>query len=62
MLLQVDSEFLPLQAPSRKPVVRAEALNSWPGRTPEPAKSIGDRAGTLPAELSIDWKTRLEGD
>ena len=25
-----------------------------------PARSIGDRAGSLPAELSIDWKTRLE--
>src|SRR5678816_1430456 len=28
----------------------------------QPARSIGDRAGSLPAELSIDWKTRLEGD
>jgi hypothetical protein len=27
-----------------------------------PAKSIGDRAGSLSAELSIDWKTRLDVD
>lgn len=27
--------------------------------TPDPAMSIGDRAGSLPAELSIDWNTGL---
>jgi hypothetical protein len=27
-----------------------------------PARSIGDRAGSLSAELSIDWNTRLEED
>ena len=26
------------------------------------ARMIGDRAGSLPAELSIDWNTRLRGD
>ena len=27
-----------------------------------PARSIGDRAGSLSAELSVDWNSRLEGD
>jgi len=46
------------RGPRRTPVCRGESRRHR--QILVSARSIGDRAGSLPAELSIDWKTRLE--